>query len=223
MQLNFKEETMEWIDKIVPFHPVDWYSNKEAIRSVLAMKPKSVRKAEARDGFTTEIKAAKYGKVDLNEVVNKQTHLTEGERKDLYSVLEKNADLFNGQVGRFPRDFHLDVDPRVEPFCQTRPYPLNAQHLNVLKDELDRQEAMGIISKCHEATRWCMPMFIRPKKDGTIRTVHDFRALNKAIIRRKHTLPRIEDILMNTQEYRYITKIDVSMQYYTFYLDEESR
>ena len=39
---------------------------------------------------------------------------------------------------------------------------------------------MGIISKCNEATNWCMPMFVLPKKDGTVRTVHDFRKLNEA-------------------------------------------
>ena len=38
-----------------------------------------------------------------------------------------------------------------------------------------------------------------------------------------HTLPRIEDILMGMHPYEYLTKIDVSMQYYTFYLDEESK
>ena len=223
LKLDFKKEEMQWIDTEVPFHPTNWYSDKEAIRRVLSVAPVRVQQAEAREAMVTEIKAAKYGKVDLNEVVSLQTHLTKEQRKDLYEVLKKNEDLFDGRVGRFPRDFHLDVDPNIEPVCQTRPYPLNAQHLNVLKEELDRQEAMGIISKCYEATRWCMPMFIRPKKDGTVRTVHDFRALNKAILRKKHTLPRIEDILMNTKPYRFLTKIDVSMQYYTFYLDEESR
>ena len=223
MSLDFKEEMMKWIDKDVPFHPTDWYSNKEAIRKVLSVEPALVKKAETRDSHVAEIQAAKYGRANLEEAIRQQTHLTEQQRKDLYEVWKVNEGLFSGKVGRFPRDFHLDVDPNVEPYCQTRPYPLNAQHLQLLKEELDRQEAMGIISKCHEATRWCMPMFIRPKKDGTIRTVHDFRALNRAIIRKKHTLPRIEDILMKTQEYKFITKIDVSMQYYTFYLDEESR
>ena len=62
---------------------------------------------------------------------------------------------------------------------------------------ITEQEEMGLTSKFCEASEWCVPVFARPKKDNAIRTVHDFRALNKAIIRKKHTLPRTEDILMN--------------------------
>ena len=201
LKLDFQTETMEWIDKQIPFHPTHWYSDKEAIRQVLALPPLAVTKAELRDrymdAYYTEIKAAHYERANLEEVVAKQSHLTEEERADLLAVFMKHEELFNGKVGKFPREFHLDVDPNVPPYNQQRPYPLNRQHLEVLKDELDRQEALGIIKKCNEATLWCLPMFIRPKKDGTIRTVHDFRMLNKAIRQKIHILPRIDDIMLN--------------------------
>jgi len=80
--------------------------------------------------------------------------------------------------------------------------------MQVLKDELDRQETLGIISKVHEPTAWCMPMFPREKKDGAIRTMHDFRWLNRAIRQRIHTMPKIEDLLFSIREYEYLTKID---------------
>ena len=223
MKLDFEKEEVQWIDKVVPFHPVSWYSNKEAVRQVLSVPPVYVRRAEARDSLVNEIKAAIYGKADLEAVANSQTHLTLEQRKDLLGVFCKHKALFSGKVGKFPREFHLHMEPSVETYCQMRPYPLNSQHLQVLKEELDRQEKLGIISKCNEATDWCMPMFVRPKKDGTIRMVHDFRMLNRAIKCMKHTLPRIEDMLHKTQNYWYLTKIDMSMQYYTFYLDAESR
>ena len=53
-------------------------------------------------------------------------------------------------------------------------------------------------------------------------SVHDFRMLNKAIRRKIHILPRIDDIMLNMGKYNYLTKIDISMQYYAFHLDEES-
>ena len=35
-------------------------------------------------------------------------------------------------------------------------------------------------------------------------------------------MPKINDIVLSIREYKYLTKIDISMQYYAFWLDEES-
>jgi hypothetical protein len=220
LKLDFSSSTMDWLGKQVPFHPVDWFSNKAAIHQVLAMPPVRVQLAEV---YSSEfIRPAKYEKANLHEVVDKQTHLSEEQRQDLLEVFMKHKALFSGKVGRFPRDFHLDVDPEAVPFYQLRPYPLNSQHLEVLKGELDRQEALGIIKKCHVATHWCLPMFCHAKKDGIIHTVHDFWPLNRAIRRKIYMMPRIQDILFGTREYWFLMKTDISMQYYAFWLDEES-
>ena len=46
--------------------------------------------------------------------------------------------------------------------------------------------------------------------------------LNKWIERKQYPLPKIQDILQEQRPYQFITKIDVSMQYYTFRLDQQS-
>ena len=60
-------------------------------------------------------------------------------------------------------------------------------------------------------------------KDNIIHWLSDFRALNKAITHKVYPIPRIQDILSCQCGYKFLTKLDISMQYYTFVLDNKSK
>ncbi len=74
-----------------------------------------------------------------------------------------------------------------------------------------------------EACKWGYLTFIIPKKDGRINWVSDLGELDKVVRRQQYPLPIIQDILRKGTGYMFFTKIDVSMQYCTFELDEESK
>jgi hypothetical protein len=81
---------------------------------------------------------------------------------------------------------------------------------------------MGVLAAQQES-EWVSPSFNIPKKVGRVRWIRDLCQLNKVIRCKQYPLPIITDILHKRSGHKFFTKLDVSMQYYTFELDKESQ
>ena len=53
-----------------------------------------------------------------------------------------------------------------------------------------------------------------PKKESTVRFISDFRELNKRILRQPYPIPKIQDLLLRLEGFRYGTTLDLNMGYY---------
>jgi hypothetical protein len=88
--------------------------------------------------------------------------------------------------------------------------------------ELNHLVRIGVLAS-QQVSEWASPSFIIPKKDGRVRWISNLCQLNKVIRRKQYLLPIIMDILCKCSGYKFFTKLNVSIQYYMFELDEESQ
>jgi hypothetical protein len=217
---------MNWFENVRPMREPWALDNKEYVAMADSI---SIQQEDEQFGedwldsyLTNTILDAKYEKVDVRDVSSQQKHLTKSQQLELEKVLEKYTKLFDGTLGVYPhKKFHIEVEPGAVP-KHSRPYAVPNIHLETFKKELKHLVKIGVLSAAG-TSEWASPTFIIPKKDGRIRWVSDLRQLNKVVVRKQYPMPIINDILRKRKGYSYFTKIDISMQYYTFELDEESK
>ena len=168
------------------------------------------------------ISTSLYEPADLQDIVNKCNYLLPHQQQQLYQMLQKFQKLFDGQLKTFkgpPVSLQLIENPMP---VHRRPYSVPTSHLTVFKAELQRLLQIGVIEKAARS-EWIAGTFIVPKKDGRVRWITDFRGLNKSLWRKVYPLRKISEIFQCRSGYKFFTKLDISMQYYTFLLDEASR
>jgi hypothetical protein len=64
------------------------------------------------------------------------------------------------------------------------------------------------------------PVFFIKKKDGSLRFVQDYRALNEITIKNGYPLPLIDDLIHRLSGARYFTKLDVRWGYNNVHIKE---
>ena len=216
MELDFKELKIKWMGIDIDMKSTRYWNKVENI----SLLWEDDLFDDIFENFTT-ILPAKYDEVTPQEVAAKQTHLTLSQQEELATMLSQFPRLFDGKLKHYPhKKVHLHLKPDAKPY-QSRPYAVPHVHRQLFKNELDRLVEQEVLAPA-DRSEWSAGTFIIPKKDNRVRWVSDFRRLNANLIRRQYELPRIQDILHRRQGYKYFTKLDISMQYYTFVLDEES-
>ncbi len=84
--------------------------------------------------------------------------------------------------------------------------------------EIDCLILIGVL-KWQPSSKWALPSFVIPKKDPTVRTISDFRELNKQIVRKPYPIPKISTTLQELEGFMHATTLDLNMGYYTIRLD----
>ena len=112
-------------------------------------------------------------------------------QNELDSLLKEYHDVFQG-IGK-DTDFEhkITIDPEVKPVSQQlRRIPVS--QIEAVNNELDRMLEQDIIEEVTEASPWVSNLVIVPKKWGDIRVCCNLREVNKAVIRERYVLPKID-------------------------------
>ena len=117
----------------------------------------------------------------------------ENTRNKLLKTYEK---CFQG-IGKL-RDFQLKIpiDKTINPVAQ-QPRRLPLSQRAKLEDKLYELEKLDIIVKAEGPTPWVSPVVIVPKKND-IRLCVDMRQANEAVIRERHPIPTVDEVLLTT-------------------------
>ena len=146
---------------------------------------------------------------------------TEG-RDKLARLFEDCTALFQARPGKWkgtPIDIELKEGARPQ---HSPPYRIPQAHMKALRKEIDRLVQLGVLSPVKEA-EWASPTFCIPKKDHTIRLLHDFRRVNKMIKRKPFPLPRIQDTTQQVGTFNFASCLDLNMGYYSMMLNRKAK
>ena len=129
--------------------------------------------------------------------------------------------MFFEGIGCFEGEFHITLDPTVPPVVHP-PRRVPEALREPLKKALDNLEAQGIIAKVTEPTDWVNSLVCVTKSNGTLRLCLDAKDLNKAIKRRHHCTPTIDEVLPRLSGAQYFSIVDARSGYWNIKLDLES-
>ncbi|KAI3819978.1 hypothetical protein L1987_13833 [Smallanthus sonchifolius] len=151
-------------------------------------------------GLISMIKATKYlRKGCLAYLISVTTCNTEQELKDV-PIVSEYPDIFPEELPGTPPDreveFRINLVLGTSPIAKA-PYRLAPIEMAELKKQLDELLENGVIRP--SSSPWGAPVLFVKKKDGSMRMCIDYRELNKATIKNRYPLPRIDDLFDQLQ------------------------
>jgi hypothetical protein len=134
---------------------------------------------------------------------------------DFEDVFSKTS--FDELPARKPRDHAIELILDAQnKSCKV--YPLSLLEQEQLDKFLEENFTSGCI--CPSKLLMAAPFFFVKKKDGSLRPVQDYRALNLMTVKNKYPLPLISDLINQLRGAKYFTKLDVRWGYHNVRIKE---
>ncbi|KAI3672728.1 hypothetical protein L6452_38825 [Arctium lappa] len=137
-------------------------------------------------------------------------------------VVREFPDVFPDDLPGLPPDrqveFRIDLVPGVTPIARA-PYRLAPSEMQEMMAQLQELLEKGFVRP--SSSPWGAPVLFVKKKDGTMRMCINYRELNKATVKNKYPLPRIDDLFDQLEGAGCFSKIDLRSGYHQVKVREE--
>jgi hypothetical protein len=151
------------------------------------------------------------------EAVNER----KGPSLDQYPVLSEFQDVFPNELPGLPPerelDFTIELKPGAEPISKTL-YRMTAPELCELQMQLKELLDLGLIRP--SVSPWGALVIFVKKKDGSLRLCIDYRDLNRATVKNRYPMPRIDDLFDQMKGAAVFSKIDLRSGYHQLRIKE---
>ena len=138
-----------------------------------------------------------------------------GPSLDQHTVLAEFKDVFPEELPGLPPvreiDFTIDLKPGAKPISKT-PYRMTTLELCELQMQLKELLDLGLIRP--SISPWGAPIIFVKKKDGSLRLCIDYMDLNRATIKNRYLIPRIDYLFDQMKGATVFSKIELRSGYH---------
>ena len=152
----------------------------------------------------------------------KELQLLAGVNQIEPAIVERYPSLFEG-LGTFKREYEIKLKSDARPYALHTACTVSLPLRTKVKEELDKMESLGVISRVEEPTEWCSGMVVVPKKAGTVRICVDFCALNESVLKEVHPLPTVDETLAHLNGATVFSKLDANSVFWQIPLSDNSK
>lgn len=100
------------------------------------------------------------------------------------------------------------------------PYRLPHAYRETVKTELEQMECDGVIER--SSSEWAAPIVLVKKKDGSLHMCVDYRRLNAIAKADTYPMPRVDDLVDDLGEAKFISTLDLARGYWQVPMEEKS-
>ena len=132
---------------------------------------------------------------------------SDARKRELDDILAGFSDVVTTELGRIG-SVSCELDTGQASALRSGSYRIAPGLMEPLKDEIKGLLRAGIIVS--SKSLWSSPMVPVKKTDGTIRLCIDFRQLNKVTVPDPYHMPRVDDLLDELAEAKWMSKLDLN-------------
>lgn len=137
-------------------------------------------------------------------------------------VQRKFPDLFHG-LGILGDQYEIKLREGAQPYSLHAPRSVPLPLRERVRQELQRMERGGVISKVQDPTPWCAGIVVVPKKAGAVRICVDLKALNESVQREIYPIPKVDETLAQLTGATMFSKLDANSGFWQIPLARKSR